>query len=94
MKPMLAAAFALAGLAPAVAGPDQPFTYELFEATVVHMDLDDCPPEMATEETFCRLVAANDDLVVFQFSFDGDLPLVAVRHFPAAGVADLLQDGR
>lgn len=57
-------------------------TYEVFEATVDHADLPECPVVLAKEGRFCRLVLRNDALHVFAFSEDGDQPLQALIEYP------------
>ena len=56
-------------------------TYEEFEYSVVHMDLEECPAILASEGVFCRLTVANEMLHVFAFSTEGEQPLVAFRSF-------------
>ena len=57
------------------------FTYEVYEASVTHTDLEGCPVEFDTEQVFCRLTLANDMAHVFVFSYDGDQPLLAVKSY-------------
>ncbi len=58
------------------------FTYEVFEYTVEHADLADCPGEYAaSEDVFCRMTLASDAAHVFVFSYDGDQALQAVLSF-------------
>ncbi len=65
------------------------FTYEVFEYTVEHADLDTCPGEhAANEDVFCRLTLASDAAHVFVFSYDGDQALQAVLSFDLS--ADVL----
>lgn len=56
-------------------------TYELFESTVEHADLAECPAGLGDENSFCRLTLASDMLHVFVFSLDGNQPLLAVASF-------------
>lgn len=60
-----------------------PITYEVFEATVPHVDLAECPAVMAQEGHFCRLGLASEQLTVFVFAEDGDQVLTSVRSWPA-----------
>lgn len=52
--------------------PADTMTYEIFEATVEHGDLPECPAALAAESRFRRVVLQNDMLHVFAFSQDGD----------------------
>ena len=53
-------------------------TYEVFEATIEHVDLEGCPAEFDPDAVFCRMTLASDQAHVFAFSYDGDQPLLAV----------------
>lgn len=68
-----------------------PMTYEVFEATVPHVDLPECPAVMAQEGHFCRLGLASEQLTVFVFAEDGDQPLTGVRSWPADVVLSQLR---
>ena len=57
-------------------------TYEMFEKTVDHADLPECPGALAREGRFCRVVLHADALHVFAFSEDLDQPLQAVMEYP------------
>ena len=57
------------------------FTYEVFEATVEHADLDGCPADFDPEAVFCRMTIASDLAHVFAFSYNGDQPLLAVKSY-------------
>lgn len=57
------------------------FTYEVFEASVAHADLEGCPAQFDPEAVFCRLTLAGDMAHVFVFSYNGDQPLLAVKHY-------------
>ncbi|MDQ1900000.1 hypothetical protein RAH32_06040 [Paracoccus sp. WLY502] len=67
--------------------PAGAMTYEIFEATVEHGDLPECPAALAAEGRFCRVVLQNDMLHVFAFSEDGDQPMLAVLEYPLDAVA-------
>lgn len=62
--------------------PAGAMTYEIFEATVEHGDMPECPAALAQEGRFCRLVLQNDMLHVFAFAEDGDQPMQAVMEYP------------
>ena len=63
-------------------GRDRAMTYELFEATVGHADLADCPKALAQDGRFCRLVLNDGALHVFAFAEGGDQPMQAVLTIP------------
>jgi hypothetical protein len=56
-------------------------TYEVFETTVEHADLAECPAGFDGGKVFCRLTLASDGAHVFAFALDGDQPLVAVKSY-------------
>lgn len=58
------------------------FTYELYEATVEHVDLMGCPAQFDTDVVFCRMTLASDLAHVFVFALDGDQRLLAVKSYP------------
>lgn len=60
-----------------------PFTYDMFEAGVTHVDLAVCPTSLAGPNRFCRATVVNDKINVFVFSDQGDKPLVAFQSFSA-----------
>ena len=62
--------------------PAGAMTYEIFEATVEHGDLPECPKALAKDGRFCRVVLQNDKLHVFAFAEDGDQPMLAVMEYP------------
>ncbi|MRX50275.1 hypothetical protein GI374_07405 [Paracoccus sp. S-4012] len=69
-----------------------PMTYEIFEGTVLHADLAECPAVMeAGEGVFCRLAVAGENVAVFVFSEAGDQPLVGMRNWPADALMPLLK---
>lgn len=84
---MIAAGLALiAGASIAMAADDEMpagegmiMSYEVFENTVPHADLEACPDEFADQAVFCRLTIAHDRLNVIVFSEEDDQPMVAVR---------------
>lgn len=55
--------------------------YEVFEASVPHVDLEGCPAEFDPEVVFCRMTLASDQANVFVFALAGDQPLLAVKHY-------------
>ena len=69
-------------LAPARPVPMAVMTYQVFEETVDHADLAECPKALAREGRFCRAVLHGESLHVFAFSEDLDQPLQAVMDYP------------
>ena len=69
-------------LVPARPVPMAVMTYEMFEKTVDHGDLPECPKALAREGRFCRIVLHADAIHVFAFSEDLDQPLQAVMEYP------------
>ncbi|WP_425090296.1 hypothetical protein [Tropicimonas sp. S265A] len=61
------------------------FTYELFEATVDHVDLVNCPVEFDPDAVFCRMTLASEMANVFVFSFDDAQPPLAVKSYDLEG---------
>lgn len=59
--------------------PAVPFTYEMFEQSVPHLDLAVCPAPLAGPDRFCRFTAQSDGLNVFVFSETGEQPLIAFQ---------------
>ena len=57
------------------------FTYEVFEATVEHADLEGCPADFDPDAVFCRITIASDLAHIFAFSYNGDQPLLAVKSY-------------
>lgn len=57
------------------------FTYDVFEQSVDHVDLENCPAEFDPEVVFCRMTLASEMANIFVFSFDGDQPLLAVKSY-------------
>ena len=77
---------------PALAGSQTTsLTYEQFEVAVPHLDLAHCPEALTTEGVFCRATLNHDEIHVFAFSEDGDLPMVGFASFPAEGLDALLK---
>ena len=74
-----------AGLAASMAAPAQAdgFTYPLFEGSVNHIDLEECPEGIAEGDVFCRATMMNDALHIYVFEAAGDLRFVTVESFNA-----------
>lgn len=84
-------AIAVATLATAAAADTMPLTYDVFEVSVPHVDLETCPASMAAENTFCRATLASDAVHVFAFSEDGDSPMVGFASFETEALAGALE---
>lgn len=67
-----------------------PLSYAMFEASVPHVDLAECPTALAAEGRFCRATLQHDAVNVFVFSEDGDQPLIAFQSWPADTLPTLL----
>lgn len=65
------------------APPAMPFTYEMFEASVPHVDIAVCPVDLAAEGRFCRVALFNDAFNIFIFSEEGEQPLVGFHSYDA-----------
>ncbi|MDO5757495.1 MAG: hypothetical protein Q4P24_08265 [Rhodobacterales bacterium] len=89
-KPLCAAAALLFATAPAWAETAAPLTYEQFEASVPHLDLEECPDTLAKEGVFCRATLRHDEIHVFVFSDEGDQVFVGFKSYPAEGLSALL----
>ncbi len=91
LYPLAAILFGTAGLA---SGPGEThhkgadylpggaLSYAVFEASIDHADLMSCPAQFDPDAVFCRLTLAAEQAHVFVFSYDGDQPLLAVKHYP------------
>ena len=83
MKKLLASiGITLLASVPALAD-DQPLTltYEIFEVSIPHSDLENCPASLNVKDAFCRLVMHADQFHVYVFAEAGDQPLVAFKTF-------------
>lgn len=54
-------------------------TYQMFETAVQHVNLLECPGDLAGEGRFCRMTMHNDAFHVFAFTEEGDQPMVGLR---------------
>lgn len=57
-------------------------TYEVFEVSVDHVDLDKCPAGLDLSKVFCRMTLASEQANIFIFLNEGDQHLIAVKHYP------------
>lgn len=76
----LAGAFALGGSALADDMMDCAMSYDVYEASVPHTDLEDCPDMLAGEGRFCRLSIVAEVATIFVFDEDSGC-LVESRSF-------------
>lgn len=76
---------------PALAADPMQLTYEEFEASVLHSDLENCPADLANEDWFCRLTLHNDELHVFAFSYRGKNPLMAFKTYSSEHLGEALK---
>lgn len=60
---------------------DGAMTYEVFETSVPHTDLENCPAEFDSILNFCRLTMTDSQLNVFVFSYKGTQVLQAIKHY-------------
>ncbi|WP_319826458.1 hypothetical protein [Thalassovita sp.] len=87
--PSLALAATLA--TPALADEPLALTYEMFEASVLHADIEECPTELASEGRFCRATLYADAIHIFVFSEDGDQPLVDFLSYEGSDLHTILK---
>jgi hypothetical protein len=66
---------------PALAQKACPLSYKIFEFAVPHLDLEQCPKDLARAGVFCRVSTANDAVHVFAFEDKGEQCLVAVKSY-------------
>ena len=55
------------------------FNYEMFETAIQHVDLLECPAELAGDDRFCRMTINNGALHVFAFGEKGEQPMIGLR---------------
>ncbi|THD82974.1 hypothetical protein E7811_12570 [Aliigemmobacter aestuarii] len=91
IRPTAALALIASLAAPAYADPTPlPLSYEMFEASVPHVDMALCPADLAQERTFCRMSVHAEQINVFAFSEEGDQPMVGFRSWSVDLMAGLL----
>ena len=69
--------------APAMADDAGLLTYELFETAIAHVNLEECPGDLAGEGHFCRMTMNNDAMHVFAFTEEGEQAMVGIRSYYA-----------
>jgi hypothetical protein len=80
LKYAIALAAALA-VTPAAAQSQCLLDYEFFEFAIPHLDLQQCPKDIARAGAFCRVTTANDSVHVFVFEEKGKRCLLAVKSY-------------
>ena len=86
-------ALVLALVTPLAAGAEESalsLGYETFEFAVPHVDLADCPEDLAADSRFCRATMHSEEFHVFAFAQDGAQPLVAYKAYPAERIGEIL----
>lgn len=68
-----------------------PMTYEIFEASVAHLDLETCPEGLPQSGSFCRAAVLYDMIHVFAFAEDGDSVLTGYAAFDAPDLSANLE---
>lgn len=91
MRLLSTLALATALATPALADEPLALTYEMFEASVLHADIEECPSELAGEGRFCRATLYADALHIFVFSEDGDQPLVDFLSYEGSALHTILK---
>jgi hypothetical protein len=67
--------------APAAAQTQCPLTYNDFELAIPHLDLEQCPKELAKPGVFCRVTTANDSVHVFVFEAKDKRCLLSMKSY-------------
>jgi len=67
------------------------FTYDVFEASVAHTDLAQCPQEFDPDVVFCRFATTETSANIFVFSYEDDMPLLAIKHVALEEAEAILQ---
>lgn len=57
------------------------YTYMQFEASVTHIDLDECPAALAEGDVFCRATINHDALHVYVFEAGGEQRFVDLHSY-------------
>ena len=97
MKIMTTLAFALVAGAAAASASKGPkiegvtyldagkLPYEVFETSVDHVDLENCPEGLDSDEVFCRMTLASEQANIFIFLYEGDQHQIAIKTYPLDG---------
>jgi hypothetical protein len=65
----------------AAAAASCPMAYVNFQAAIPHVDVENCPAELAGKDRFCRASITGDQVHVYAFDFDGDKCLLAMKSY-------------
>lgn len=57
------------------------FTYALFESSVSHVDLEECPAQVTATDVFCRATILHDGIHVYVFEKAHDMGFVDMLTF-------------
>lgn len=80
-QPLLLVLGLVALAAPAAAQTQCPLTYDDFELAIPHLDLEQCPKDVAKPGVFCRVTAANDSVHVFVFEDKDKRCLLSMKSY-------------
>jgi len=82
LKPfVLALGFAVLATSQAAAQSQCVVNYEFFEFAIPHLDLAQCPKDLARPGAFCRVTTSNDSVHVFVFEEKNKQCLLAVKSY-------------
>lgn len=79
MKMLVSLALALGLATPALTAGT--YSYNDFEVSVNHIDLEECPDGLADGDVFCRVTMMNDAMHVYVFENEGERLFVSVHTF-------------
>jgi hypothetical protein len=80
-KPLTLALGLTAIALPALAQGQCPLTYNDFELAIPHLDLEQCPKDLAKPGVFCRVTTANDSVHVFVFEAKDKRCLLSMKSY-------------
>ena len=81
LKPLVFALGLAAFAAPVAAQTQCPLTYNDFELAIPHLDLEQCPKDLAKPGVFCRVTTANDSVHVFVFSHKDKRCMLSMKSY-------------
>jgi hypothetical protein len=81
LKHIVALVTAASIATPAAAQSQCVLNYQFFEFAVPHLDLQQCPKDIARSGAFCRVTTANDSVHVFLFDEKDKQCLLAVKSY-------------
>jgi hypothetical protein len=80
-KPLTLALGLTAIASPVLAQGQCPLTYTDFELAIPHLDLEQCPKDLAKPGVFCRVTTANDSVHVFVFEAKDKRCLLSMKSY-------------